>query len=551
MRHLAALLVLPWICIGALAEESSLPRLLSDAQRLNEARAHRIDAEIALQQTIVKGRQALLDEGYAAPLEVDLAHTRLREMEALRSSVHKYQTYLDQLSAACRNHPRPLGAKQQVMIRLPDTLAPTALLFDVASAGESYQELKSLSERIATARAGAQGQLEAVAAEVTFLEELIKRLHDIHDGSVSLNRERELASLRLAVAESRLAMGRARQQYESCHELLHHDGNRKGFPIQVGDQAVDSPAQLWQLIELQWQIHRTEAERAAVIARSELQSIYRDKLSALANAGLGRPGEARLLTAVTSESLRKLGDFDHRLSQLRRFQLDLSWISEADRGDCLRRLSSGDSLRGFSDHAAAPRSHRDSSDIGAEITAARWRIAQLTRISPQDEATTNELAQTNLELAVHQAELQSVQEAEKLAVLASQLRSHEMESTTVRVSTTRGAAAAATHATVNDEHDPMIVAIFAAKANSQGKLALAKSRQRLLKSKLDHLRGLRRLGYATWKEVALAERDLAISQADECAAAEEQRIARFEYQRIKLAIDTKQDSDPHIAALAR
>ncbi len=547
MRRLVVLLVLPWTVPFALAEESSLPRLLADAQHLNEARAHRIQAEIALQQTIVNARQALLDEGYAAPLEVDVARARLRELVALHSSVHGYQAFLGHLIEACRGQPQPDGDKRQVMIRLPDTLVAQGLLLDVCSVGKRYEELKSLSAQIAAARASAQGHLKAVAAEVAFLQELIRRLHDIHDGSVSLGREIELASMRLAVAETRLAMGQARQQYESCHELLHHDSNRRGFPIQVGGQSVDGPAQLWQLLELQWQICRTEAERARVAVRRDLQSAYQDKLLALSNTGLGRPGEAHLLQAAASDSRRQVGELDQRLAQLHGFRADILRIADARAADDPGRIGMGDGVGGFSDMAAPFSSHRDVSHVRAEITAAQWRITQLTQISPRDEPTTNELTLANAKLATYRAELQFAQDAQTLATLAGQLPRHEPVATMVSVPAPRGAAAGGIVA----EHDESILAFFAANAESQGKRAWAKSRSSLAKLKLDHLQELRRLGYAAWKELALAERDLAIARAHELAAEEEQQIARLEYQRVKLAIDTKQRLDPHVAARAR
>jgi hypothetical protein len=42
-----------------------------------------------------------------------------------------------------------------------------------------------------------------------------------------------------------------------------------------------------------------------------------------------------------------------------------------------------------------------------------------------------------------------------------------------------------------------------------------------------------------------------MSQATELAAQEERQIARLEYQRVQLAIDMKQISNPQVAALAR
>ena len=76
---------------------------------------------------------------------------------------------------------------------------------------------------------------------------------------------------------------------------------------------------------------------------------------------------------------------------------------------------------------------------------------------------------------------------------------------------------------------------------------LATSRENLLRWKLSSLAPLRTLGYATWQEVALVERDLAVVKAARQSIAEAQEIASLRHQRTQLV--RQMNGDPTHTAM--
>jgi hypothetical protein len=546
--------------------EAAAPRMLTAARNLNRARQTHVDAEIALQQTIVSARQALLDDGYAAPMEVDTAKTQLRELQALRFQIGQHQAFLARITSTPRvaawpstdtspghvdGRPCPSdlwptdgsgydckSTSGDLAIRLSYPIALRALT-DCWVTVASTDELRSLSKQIAEQQMAAEGRLRALAAEAAYWQNLLTRLRRIDDGSASLTREMELVELRLAIQQRRIEMRRARQQYESCLEILHADHNRAGFPVQVGDETVTGPRQLSQVLEWRWSTYRVEAERQARLARGQLQRTYRDRLAAIDAARFGRPGEGWLWEVAHDRTSQELARVGRQLDHLHRLpRLATNYDGIYRRRDWQRRGMPKPFA--FYDFPLVQANDRRATKA---LDDARQRIAQLARLAASGNTTANELRRARLEFAVHEAQWQAAEEEQTARYLAARVLT--WNAFHMRNVSTGEEMGAEVLGDSDESFELCLISWLRAKAEQRSAQDLAQCRIELLKWKLAEMHSLHKLEYATWKEVAATKRDLARARADALAAREEQRIAELEYQRIFAATrEAPLDSPP-------
>lgn len=500
----AAALALLLIVTSASGQDVVLPDVVVSARKLNLTRQSRIKAEIALQASIVDSRQMLLDEGYSTPWEVDVAKTELEGLQALERGILAYDVLLRDVVEAFHGDSLTAPRARWVAIAIPDSIAQFSDGANMFWFVAHDSELCELSAQIAVLRREAQGELRALEAEATYISETINRLRRIDDRSVSTTREIELNEMKLAVTNSRLAMTRAQQEHSASLEQLHEQSNRVGFPIELKNETFDNSVQLADFLQRTWQVHRTRAQRTATEARSVMLSQY----------------QARAM-AIESEQLSTA-----------------TWWTRTNTRNALELNVRKNHTPAWPDQTGA---------TAHAITLISKRVTRLTELAAADAISARELEHALQELAVLRAHEQIELETDKLQELAT----HFAQASYLAVTHT---ASASTPSRLvgkgySADVDRIVLACYEFAANRRGDLDLATSQVSLQLHKLAGLQNIRKLGYATWKEIAQAERDLAVAKAQQLTALEQLEIARLEYQRAKQVIDARPNVTNSVAVV--